>query len=65
MSAVARSVLRHDDELADHSKWGVVGLTTVVDLRDVERLVVDDGLDAAARATLADQVGELVVVPED
>ena len=51
--------------LADHSKWGVVGLTTVVDLRDVERLVVDDGLDAAARATLADQVGELVVVPED
>ncbi|MFE7405168.1 DeoR/GlpR family DNA-binding transcription regulator [Isoptericola sp. NPDC057559] len=49
--------------LADHTKWGVVGLTTIVDLHEVERLVTDDGLDADARELLEAHVGELWVVP--
>ncbi|WP_226531094.1 DeoR/GlpR family DNA-binding transcription regulator [Microbacterium paraoxydans] len=43
--------------LADHSRWGTVGLTTVADLADIDRLVTDDGLDDAARETLAAHVG--------
>ncbi|WP_344247282.1 DeoR/GlpR family DNA-binding transcription regulator [Isoptericola hypogeus] len=49
--------------LADHTKWGVVGLTTIVDLHEVDRLVTDDGLDPRAREVLGGQVGELWVVP--
>ncbi|MCK9794542.1 DeoR/GlpR family DNA-binding transcription regulator [Isoptericola sp. 4D.3] len=49
--------------LADHTKWGVVGLTTIVDLHEVERLVTDDGLDADARELIEAHVGELWVVP--
>jgi len=51
--------------LADHTKWGVVGLTTIVDLHEVERLVTDDGLDADARELIEAHVGELWVVPAD
>ncbi len=49
--------------LADHTKWGVVGLTTIVDLHEVRRLVTDDGLADEARELLAGQVGDLWVVP--
>jgi len=49
--------------LADHTKWGAVGLTTIVDLDDVDRLVTDDGLAPEAREVLAEHVGELWVVP--
>lgn len=51
--------------LADHTKWGVVGLTTIVDLHEVERLVTDDGLDDDARELVEAHVGELWVVPVD
>ncbi|MEU2202144.1 DeoR/GlpR family DNA-binding transcription regulator [Isoptericola sp. NPDC019482] len=51
--------------LADHTKWGVVGLTTIVDLHEVEHLVTDDGLDDDARELLEAHVGELWVVPVD
>jgi len=47
--------------LADHGRWGVVGLTTVADLDDIDRLVVDAGLADDARAQLAAHVGELLV----
>lgn len=53
--AAAREVV----VLADHSRWGVVGLTTVADLSDIDRLVIDDGLDAAAGEQLAAHVGAL------
>lgn len=49
--------------LADHGKWGVVGLTTIMDLSEVDRLITDDGLDDDAQQALAEQVGELWVVP--
>lgn len=53
--------------LADHTKWGVVGISTIVDLDDADVVVSDDGLPAAARETLGERVGELMLacVPED
>lgn len=49
--------------LADHSKWGAVGLTTVVELHEVDRLIIDDGLAVDAQDTLREHVGELWIVP--
>ncbi|WP_067195390.1 DeoR/GlpR family DNA-binding transcription regulator [Microbacterium sp. XT11] len=51
--------------LADHSRWGVVGLTTVADLGDIDRLIADEGLDDDARTQLAAHVGTLQIAPLD
>lgn len=51
--------------LAEHDRWGVVGLTTVADLSDIDRLITDDGLDDAAREALDTHVGTLHVAPRD
>ncbi|MEP6799252.1 MAG: DeoR/GlpR family DNA-binding transcription regulator, partial [Lapillicoccus sp.] len=48
--------------LADHTKWGVVGLSTIVDLDEVDLLITDDGLTPRARSALHDAVSQLVVV---
>lgn len=47
--------------VADHTKWGVVGLSTIADLRQVDVLVTDSGLPASARRSLSSIVGRLVV----
>lgn len=47
--------------VADHTKWGVVGISTVAALSDADVLVTDDGMEAAARTALEDEVGRLVV----
>jgi DeoR/GlpR family transcriptional regulator of sugar metabolism len=47
--------------VADHSKWGIVGLQTIARLTEVDILVTDDGIDDGARETLAGLVGELIV----
>ncbi|MFJ5229346.1 DeoR/GlpR family DNA-binding transcription regulator [Kitasatospora sp. NPDC088391] len=57
MIAAARRVVA----VADHSKWGVVGLSAFAALDELDCLVTDSGLDGAARAVLAEQVGRLVV----
>jgi DeoR/GlpR family transcriptional regulator of sugar metabolism len=49
--------------VADHTKWGIVGLSTMAGLREADVLVSDDRLRAEARAVLAEQVGELVLAP--
>lgn len=46
---------------ADHSKWGTVGISTIVPLDRCDVLVTDDGLDPAARAVLGEHVGRLVI----
>lgn len=51
--------------VADHTKWGEVGLSTIARLDEADVLVTDTGLPADARAVLAEEVGELVVVPLD
>jgi DeoR/GlpR family transcriptional regulator of sugar metabolism len=51
--------------LADHTKWGTVGLSTIARLPDADVLVTDSGLGDEARKQLADEVGELIIVDPD
>jgi len=55
--ATARRVI----VVADHSKWGIVGLSTIATLDQVEVLVTDAELDEVARRTVSEQVGQLIV----
>jgi DeoR/GlpR family transcriptional regulator of sugar metabolism len=48
--------------LADHTKWGTVGISSIVALERADVLITDDGLDEASRALLEETVPELVVV---
>lgn len=48
--------------LADSTKWGVVGLSSMADLTDASVLITDTGLSPQAVAVLSDQVQELVMV---
>ena len=48
--------------LADHTKWGVVGLSTFIGLEDVDLLITDTGISSRARAALKKSVTQLVVV---
>lgn len=47
---------------ADHTKWGVVGLASIVPLKEIDVLVVDDGLDPETRSALAKLIPEVIVV---
>lgn len=51
--------------LADHTKWGVVGLATIAPLNEADVVITDDGLPEEAAEVLTDHVGELIVVPVD
>ena len=46
--------------LADHSKWGLVSLSSFAHLDEVDVLITDDMLPADARALVAEQAGEVV-----
>ena len=48
--------------LADHTKWGTVGISSIVPLDRADVLITDDGLDEAARLVLIEQVADLMVV---
>ncbi|MEV0409120.1 DeoR/GlpR family DNA-binding transcription regulator [Actinoallomurus sp. NPDC050550] len=48
--------------LADHTKWGTVGLSTIARLTDADVLITDAGIGEDARKGLSEAVGELVVV---
>lgn len=47
--------------VADHTKWGIVGLSSFASLDDVDTLITGGGLQAEARALLADRVGQLII----
>lgn len=51
--------------LADHTKLGVIGVSTIAPLEQADLLVVDDGLAAEDRAMLVDRVLEVRVVSAD
>jgi DeoR/GlpR family transcriptional regulator of sugar metabolism len=51
--------------LADHTKWGTVGLSTIARLGDADVLITDSGLGEETRAQLAEEVGELITVEPD
>ncbi|MGW0731967.1 DeoR/GlpR family DNA-binding transcription regulator [Streptomyces sp. NPDC002851] len=50
--------------VADHTKWGTVGLSSFAGLDEVDALVTDSGLSAAARAEISELLPELVVAGE-
>ena len=47
--------------VADHTKWGIVGLCSFADLSEVDTLISDSGLPVKARTLAAGRVGQLVV----
>lgn len=47
--------------LADHTKWGIVGISTIAGLDEADVVVSDDGLSDKARETLTEQAGELLI----
>jgi len=47
--------------LADHTKWGIIGISTIAALHEADVVVTDDQLPADAQATLRESVGELLV----
>ncbi|MGH3354590.1 MAG: DeoR/GlpR family DNA-binding transcription regulator, partial [Nocardioidaceae bacterium] len=47
--------------LADHTKWGVLGLSAFASARDVNVLVTDSRLPRSARRLISDQVEEMLV----
>lgn len=49
--------------VADHTKWGVVGISTIAEFEEVDVLVSDERLATDATAFLEDRVGELVLAP--
>jgi len=49
--------------LADHTKWGTLGISTIAGLEDADELISDDHLGGEARRILADRVGRLRLAP--
>lgn len=49
--------------VADHSKWGVIGISSIARLDEADTLVTDDGLGDEARELLSATVGELIIAP--
>lgn len=51
--------------VADATKWGVVGLSSMATLSKASALITDDGLSQSARQSLAEHVDEVVLVSPD
>ena len=47
--------------VADHTKWGIVGLSSFADLDTLDMLITDSRLEPEARAVVADRVGQLII----
>lgn len=47
--------------VADHTKWGTVGLSSFASLEQVDTFVTDAGLSAAAREEIEEHLPGLVV----
>ncbi|MCF6524385.1 DeoR/GlpR family DNA-binding transcription regulator [Streptomyces sp. JJ36] len=50
--------------VADHTKWGTVGLSSFAALSEVDTLVTDGGISPEARAEITEQLPGLVVAGE-
>ena len=48
--------------VSDSTKWGVLGLSTIVPLAEADVVITDTGLPDDAREVLRERVGELVLV---
>ncbi|HET9520713.1 MAG TPA: DeoR/GlpR family DNA-binding transcription regulator [Candidatus Limnocylindrales bacterium] len=49
--------------VADHTKWGVVGISSMARLDEADTVITDDGISDEARGILGGAIRELVVVP--
>ena len=49
--------------VADHTKWGVRGLSRIAGLDEIDVLVSDPGLPVDARSVLAEHVRKIVIAP--
>jgi DeoR/GlpR family transcriptional regulator of sugar metabolism len=49
--------------VADHTKWGVRGLSRIARLADADVVVTDGGVRGEARSALEEHVGRVVVAP--
>lgn len=47
--------------VADHTKWGVVGISTIATIEDADVVITDDGLHPEALAILTERVGDVLV----
>lgn len=45
--------------LADHTKWGTLGISSFAGLEDADEIISDDGLPGEARRILGERVGRL------
>jgi DeoR family fructose operon transcriptional repressor len=54
MAAARRVVV-----LADHTKWGTFGISTIAGLEEADELISDEGLPGEARRILSERVGRL------
>jgi DeoR/GlpR family transcriptional regulator of sugar metabolism len=50
--------------VADHTKWGVIGVSTIAGLSQADMVISDDGLPADARTVLGSTARELVIAGE-
>ena len=48
--------------LADHTKWGVIGVSSVARLEDVDTIITDTGIDPAASSLIASVAHHLILV---
>ncbi len=49
--------------LADHTKWGVIGVSSIAPIAEADILIMDDGLDDSAQEELLTVARKLVIVP--
>ena len=49
--------------IADHTKWGVRGLSRFARLEEAHTLITDAGLPPEARTVLGEHIGQVVIVP--
>ena len=49
--------------VADHTKWGTIGIRTIAQLHEADMVITDEGLNDAARTVLESYVREVRVVP--
>lgn len=47
--------------LADHTKWGVTGLSSMAPLERATALITDSGLAASAQSTLEEHIGRVIL----
>lgn len=51
--------------LADHTKWGTVGLSTIAPLGVANVVITDSQMPRSAQSVLRAEVGEVVLADED